>query len=98
MFLRPPPDFSGTKNNSPCLRRTNKQTNNSGNNSSGFLDSPLSLSLPPPLPLPLPCCLQISTAGLPVQDQETYGTDTTYYLKDDDASTVARVGTKPSAG
>ncbi|CAM9326532.1 unnamed protein product, partial [Ectocarpus sp. 8 AP-2014] len=31
------------------------------------------------------------------QDTETYGTDTTYYLKDDDASTVSRVGTKPDA-
>ncbi|CAM9095540.1 unnamed protein product [Ectocarpus sp. 6 AP-2014] len=51
-----------------------------------------------PLTVPTASAASIPTTGLSIQDTETYGTDTTYYLKDDDASTVPRVGTKPDAG
>ncbi|CAM9641494.1 unnamed protein product, partial [Ectocarpus fasciculatus] len=50
-----------------------------------------------PLTVPTATAASIPTTGLSIQDTETYGTDTTYYLKDDDASTVPRVGTKPDA-
>ncbi|CBJ25804.1 conserved unknown protein [Ectocarpus siliculosus] len=50
-----------------------------------------------PLTVPTASAASIPTTGLSIQDSETYGTDTTYYLKDDDASTIPRVGTKPDA-
>ncbi|CBJ25807.1 conserved unknown protein [Ectocarpus siliculosus] len=50
-----------------------------------------------PLTVPTASAASIPTTDLSIQDTETYGTDTTYYLKDDDASTVSRVGTKPDA-
>ncbi|CAB1113669.1 unnamed protein product [Ectocarpus sp. CCAP 1310/34] len=50
-----------------------------------------------PLTVPTASAASIPTTGLSIQDTETYGTDTTYYLKDDDASTVSRVGAKPDA-
>ncbi|CAN0399886.1 unnamed protein product [Ectocarpus sp. 12 AP-2014] len=50
-----------------------------------------------PLTVPTASAASIPTTDLSIQDTETYGTDTTYYLKDDDASTVPRVGTKPDA-
>ncbi|CAM9848210.1 unnamed protein product, partial [Ectocarpus fasciculatus] len=50
-----------------------------------------------PLTVPTATAASIPTTGLSIQDTETYGTDTTYYLKDDDASTVPRVGSKPDA-
>ncbi|CBJ25809.1 conserved unknown protein [Ectocarpus siliculosus] len=50
-----------------------------------------------PLTVPTASAASIPTTGLSIEDTETYGTDTTYYLKDDDASTVPRVGTKPDA-
>ncbi|CAM9455735.1 unnamed protein product [Ectocarpus sp. 8 AP-2014] len=50
-----------------------------------------------PLTVPTASAAPIPTTGLSIEDTETYGTDTTYYLKDDDASTVSRVGTKPDA-
>ncbi|CAN0053457.1 unnamed protein product, partial [Scytosiphon promiscuus] len=51
-----------------------------------------------PLTVPTASADSIPVTGLSVQDTETYGTDTTYYLKDDDAATAVRVGTKPDAG
>ncbi|CAM9564780.1 unnamed protein product [Pylaiella littoralis] len=48
-----------------------------------------------PLTVPTASAASIPTTGLTVIESEEYGTDTTYYLKDDDADTVARVGGKP---
>ncbi|CAM9195752.1 unnamed protein product [Ectocarpus sp. 8 AP-2014] len=45
------------------------------------------------VPLTVPTASAASATRLSL----TYGTDTTYYLKDDDASTVPRVGAKPDA-
>ncbi|CAN0428257.1 unnamed protein product [Pylaiella littoralis] len=50
-----------------------------------------------PLTVPTALAASIPTTGLTVIESETYGTDTTYYLKDDDADNVARVGIKPDA-
>eukprot|EP00903_Cladosiphon_okamuranus_P014195 g13189.t1 len=48
-----------------------------------------------PLTVPTASAASISTSGLSIQDTERYGTDTTYYLKDSNARTVDRVGSKP---
>ncbi|CAM9564850.1 unnamed protein product [Pylaiella littoralis] len=50
-----------------------------------------------PLTVPTASAASIPTTGLTVIETETYGTDTTYYLKDDDADTVDRVGDQPDA-
>ncbi|CAN0214942.1 unnamed protein product, partial [Scytosiphon promiscuus] len=51
-----------------------------------------------PLTVPTASVDSIPVTDLSVEDTETYGTDTTYYLKDDDAAAAVRVGTKPDAG